>query len=90
MPQYQKADQKNCREGREQLVRDIIRFMEMVPDVKMRHVKIHYNLAFPLAVSRKEGVLTKDHFEEDHQADLLKALGILPAKESSQPTPNLH
>ena len=60
--------------------------MEILPDVKMRDVKIHYNLAFPLAVSRKEGVLTKYHFEDEHQEDLLTALGIPPTQESSQHT----
>ena len=86
-PEDQKVDQKNCKDGREQLERDIIRFMEMLPDVKMRDVNIHYNLAFPLAGSRKEGVLTMEHFEDDHQEDLLKALGIPPIQEPSQPTP---
>ena len=63
----------------------------MVPDVKMRDVKIHYNLAFPLAQgSIKEGVLTKEYFEDDHQEDLLKALGLLPDEESSQPTPAMQ
>ena len=64
--------------------------MEMLPDVKMRDVKIHYNLAFPLAVLRKEGVLTKEHFEDNHQEGLLTALGIPLTNESSQPTPAME
>ena len=45
----QKDDGKLHKAGLDQLDRDVLRFLELVPDIQMAKVKIATNVAFPLA-----------------------------------------
>ena len=42
----QKVDTKNFNAGVDQLERDALRFLELIPDIKMADVKIATNVAF--------------------------------------------
>ena len=60
----------------DQLDRDVLRFLELVPDIQMATVKIATNVAFPLAPASSERALTKDDFSPDNAAGLLEKLGV--------------
>ena len=76
-PEDQKVDGKNYRDGKDQLIRDALRFFELFPDIKTNNVKCNFSVAFPLASkSDEKEVLTQEDFEEDHQDTLLAKLGI--------------
>ena len=75
-PEDQKVDGKNLKAGLDQLERDTLRFLELIPDVKMAEVKIATNLAFPLAQEPSERALTKEDFESDNARGLLVKLGV--------------
>ena len=77
-PEDQKVDGKNYRDGKDQLLRDALRFFELFPDIKTTDVRCHFSVAFPLASNSDEKeVLTKKDFEEEHQDKLLSKLGIV-------------
>ena len=77
-PEDQKVDGKNYKDGKEQLVRDALRFFELFPDIKTTDVKCNFAVAFPLAAkSDDKEVLTEEDFDEEHQDTLLSKLGIL-------------
>ena len=75
-PEDQKVDSANFKTGLEQLQRDALRFLELVPDIKMGDVRIAANVAFPLAQESTERALTKDDFEAGNAKKLLMKIGV--------------
>ena len=85
----QKVDGDNVAEGNDQLKRDALRFLELVPDIRMAgHVDICLKLAFPLAPpsSVHTSVLTREDFEEGREEELLKSLGIPKPRPDETPS----
>ena len=72
----QKVDGKNFRTGVDQLDRDVLRFLELIPDIQMTKVSIATNVAFPLASESADRALTKDDFLSDNAEVLLEKLGV--------------
>jgi len=71
----------------DQLERDALRVMEILPDVKMTDVKVVLKLAFPMAQeSEHDEVLTEDMFTEENQDKLLSALGVRLPENEQKPT----
>ena len=93
-PQHddQRVDRKNLKIGVDQLERDTLRFLELIPDVKMANVKIATNVAFPLAQESTGRALTKEDFKPDNARGLLEKLGVpkefleLPQMSNVNPT----
>ena len=75
-PKDQKVDAKNYRAGVEQLQRDVLRFLEMIPDIKMDQVRIATNVAFPLASESSERAITEEDLLAENAPALLEKLGI--------------
>ena len=75
-PEDQKFDGKLFKDGVDQLERDVLRFLELTPDVPMSKTKIVTNVAFPLALERSERVLTKKDFLSENAPHLLEKLGV--------------
>ena len=50
-PEDQRVDGRNLKAGVDQLERDTLRFLELIPDVKMADVRITTNVAFPFTSS---------------------------------------
>ena len=82
----QDPDKNNVNLGKDQLKRDALRFLEIVPELKMvGQVDIHLKLAFPLALSCERGdILNKEDFQEGNEEQLLEALGIPIRKPGEQ------
>ena len=82
----QNPDKQNVNVGKEQLKRDALRFLEILPELKMvGKVDIHLKLAFPLALSSEKGeILTQTDFKEGNEEQLLEALGIPITKSGEQ------
>ena len=72
----QKVSGKNFGTGVDQLDRDVLRFLELVPDIQMTKVSIATNVAFPLASESADRALTKDDFVSDNAEVLLEKLGV--------------
>ena len=72
----QKDDGKLHKAGLDQLDRDVLRFLELVPDIQMAKVTIATNVAFPLAPKPSDRALTKDDFLADNARVLLEKLGV--------------
>ena len=72
----QKVDGKLFKEGVDQLERDVLRFLELTPDISMSDVRIVTNMAFPLASEPSERALTKDDFLSKNAPLLLEKLGV--------------
>ena len=72
----QKDDGKLYKAGLDQLDRDVLRFLELVPDIQMAKVTIATNVAFPLAPKPSDRALTKDDFLADNAKVLLEKLGV--------------
>ena len=75
-PKDQKVDAKNYKAGVEQLQRDVLRFLEMFPDIKMDQVRIATNVAFPLASESSERVITEEDLLAENAPALLEKMGI--------------
>ena len=75
-PEDQKVDGKLFKDGVDQLERDVLRFLELTPDIPMSKARITTNLAFPLAPKRSEKVLTKEDFSTENASQLLEKLGV--------------
>ena len=75
-PEDQKVDGKLFKAGVDQLERDVLRFLELTPDVPMSRIKIATNMAFPLASEPSERALTKEDFLSNNAAQLLEKLGV--------------
>jgi len=73
------VDSKNYKTGVDQLERDVLRFLELIPDIKMAGVRIATNVAFPLASERPQrparAITEKDLLSENAPV-LLEKLGI--------------
>ena len=67
---------KLFRDGVDQLERDTLRFLELVPDIQMAKVRIATNVAFPLAPESTDRALTKDDFLIENAQLLLQKLGV--------------
>ena len=78
-PEDQKVDGKLFKDGVDQLERDVLRFLELTPDISMSKTRIVTNVAFPLALERSERVLTKKDFLSENAAHLLEKLGVSKA-----------
>ena len=91
-PEDQKVDGKNFRDGKNQILRDALRFFELFPDIKATDVKCNFAVAFPLASkSDEKEVLTKEDFDEEHQDTLLSKLGIFfPHDDGAHPQPHME
>ena len=75
-PEDQKVDGKLFKDGFDQLERDVLRFLELTPDIPMSKTRITTNLAFPLASERSERVLTKEDLLSENASLLLEKLGV--------------
>ena len=77
-PEDQKVEgsSKRLKEGVDQLERDTLRFLELIPDIKMANIKIATNVAFPLAEEASERALTQGDFELENAKGLLEKLGV--------------
>ena len=77
-PEDQKVEgsAKRYKEGVDQLERDTLRFLELIPDIEMANVRIATNVAFPLAHESSERALTKGDFEPENAKALLVKLGV--------------
>ena len=76
-PEDQRVDADNFKLGLDQLERDVLRFCEMLPDVRMADVTITTNIAFPLAPrSAEREALTKEDFLPENAQNLLRRLGV--------------
>ena len=88
----QRVDGKNLKAGLDQLERDTLCFLELIPDVKMADVRIATNVAFPLAQETTDRALTNKDFKPDNAIDLLEKLGVpkefleLPQMSNVNPT----
>ena len=76
MDQQVAGSSKLYNEGVDQLDRDVLRFLELVPDVPMAKVTIATNVAFPLAQMTSDRALTKDDFVASNAKLLLEKLGV--------------
>ena len=76
MDQKVAGSSKLYNEGVDQLDRDVLRFLELVPDVPMAKVTIATNVAFPLAQMTSDRALTKDDFVASNAKHLLEKLGV--------------
>ena len=59
-PDDQKVDGKLFKDGVDQLERDVLRFLELTPDIPMSRVRIATSMAFPMASEPSERALTKE------------------------------
>ena len=75
-PRDQKVDAKNYKTGIDQLERDILRFLELIPDIKMTEVRIASNVAFPFAPESSKRAITKNDLLAENAPALLKKLGV--------------
>ena len=88
----QKVDGRLFKDGVDQLERDVLRFLELTPDIPMSSVKIATSMAFPMASESSERALTKKDFLSENAAQLLGKLGVpeeylqLPERFLKRPT----
>ena len=88
----QRVDGRNLKAGVDQLDRDTLRFLELIPDIKMADVRIATNVAFPLAQVSTDRALTKEDFKPENAGGLLEKLGVpkeflgLPQRSNEKPT----
>ena len=75
-PDDHKVSGKLLKEGVDQLERDTLRFLELIPDIKMANIKIATSVAFPLAQEASERALTQGDFEPENAIGLLEKLGV--------------
>ena len=75
-PEDQRVDGRNLKAGVDQLERDTLRFLELIPDVKMADVRIATNVAFPLAQESTDRALTSEDFKPENARGLLEKLGV--------------
>ena len=75
-PEDQKVDGKLFKDGVDQLERDVLRFLELTPDIPMSDVRIATNVAFPLASEPSERALTREDFLSENAPLLLEKLGV--------------
>ena len=75
-PEDQKVDGKLFKDGVDQLERDVLRFLELTPDIPMSSVRIATNMAFPMASEPSERALTKEDFLSENAPLLLEKLGV--------------
>ena len=75
-PEDQKVGGKLFKDGVEQLERDVLRFLELTPDIPMASVMISTNIAFPLATESSDRALTKEVFKDGNASLLLEGLGV--------------
>ena len=92
----QRVDGRNLKAGVDQLERDALRFLELIPDVKMADVRIATNVAFPLAQESTDRALTSEDFKPENARGLLEKLGVpkqfleLPQRSSFDPTAEME
>ena len=88
----QRVDGRNLKAGVDQLERDTLRFLELIPDVKMADVRITTNVAFPFAQESSDRALTNEDFKPENARRLLEKLGVpkeflkLPQRSTEKPT----
>ena len=88
----QRVDGRNLKAGIDQLERDTLRFLELIPDVKMADVRITTNVAFPFAQESSDRALTNEDFKPENARRLLEKLGVpkeflkLPQRSTEKPT----
>ena len=88
----QRVDGRNLKAGVDQLERDTLCFLELIPDVNMAGVRIATNVAFPLAQESTDMALTKEDFKPENARGLLEKLGFpkqfpdLPQRPNEKPT----
>ena len=91
-PEDQQVDGRLFKDGVDQLEREVLRFLELTPDIPMSNVRIVTNVAFPLASEPSERALTKDDFLSKNAPLLLEKLGVpkmyleLPQRPMEKPT----
>ena len=67
---------KLFKDGVDQLERDTLRFLELVPDIQMANLRIVTNVAFPEAPESTDRALTKNDFLIENAPLLLEKLGV--------------
>ena len=75
-PDDHKVSGKLLKEGVDQLERDVLRFLELTPDIPMSSVRIATIMAFPMASKPSETALTKEDFFPENAQQLLGKLGV--------------
>ena len=75
-PEDQKVDGKLFTDGVDQLERDVLRFLELTPDIPMSSVRIATSMAFPMSSEPSERALTKEDFLSKNAPHLLEKLGV--------------
>ena len=76
----QGVDSNNLNKAKDQLVRDVMRFMELLPDLRMTDIEVRLYAAFPLAddscLKRPKSslLLTKNDIQDEQ--DLLEKVGL--------------
>ena len=75
-PDDHKVSGKLLKEGVDQLERDVLRFLEMIPDIPAANVRIVTNVAFPMVREKSPRALTKEDFTNKNQSLLLEKLGV--------------
>ena len=75
-PEDQKVDGRLFKEGVDQLERDVLRFLELTPDIPMTSVRIATSMAFPMASESSEIALTKEDLLSENSPLLLEKLGV--------------
>ena len=75
-PEDQKVSGQLFKDGADQLERDVLRFLELTPDIPLAKVKIATNVAFPLASEPSDRALTKADFMNMNSRHLLEKLGV--------------
>ena len=75
-PEDQRVDGKLFKDGVDQLERDVLRFLELTPDIPMSSVKIATNVAFPMAKESSVRALTKEDLLSKNAPLLLEKLGV--------------
>ena len=72
----QKVSGQLFKDGADQLERDVLRFLELTPDIPLAKVKIATNVAFPLALEPSDRALTNADFMNMNSRHLLEKLGV--------------
>ena len=84
----QTISKQNVKKGIEQLEHDILRLLELCPDVKAKEFdNIGTMLAFPLCKEKDERYLTKEDFLEGNELQLLQKLGVPMDRLDTTPDP---
>ena len=75
-PEHQKVDGRLFKDGVDQLKRDVLRFLELTPDIPMSSVRIATSMAFPMASEPSDRAMTKEDLLHENAPQLLAKIGV--------------